>query len=182
MMRTLTAAVFAAAFGLDAAQAQTIAMNPELAKVIEAAKKEKQLTLEQGGQTFGGGLEKRMQEEMRTMFGIPDLEIKFTPGGPMGVVGQKIATEFRAGQPSSTDAWTGAAPQVVPLLKLDMFHKVDWVKLLPGRVQAEFVEAEGRALRAATGMPGILYNVQKAPEFTKVVTSEDLLKPEYKGK
>src|SRR5262245_10881326 len=113
MIRTVLAAACIAALSVGVAKGQTIAMNPDLAKVVGAAGKEKPLPLEQGGKPFGGGLDKRMQQEMRTMFGIPDLEIKFTPGGPMGVVGNKIATEFRAGQTSSTDVWTGAAPQVV---------------------------------------------------------------------
>jgi len=178
MMRALAAAL---AF-LTATPALAIDITPELAKLIEAAKTEKVLQLEAGAGVFGGGYEKRMEDEMKKMFGLPELAITFTPGGPMGVVGNKIATEFRAGQPSSTDAWTGAAPQVVPYLKLDMFHKVDWVKLLPGRITPALVEADGTALRASTGVAAIIYNMKKAPEFATVNVLDDLLKPEFKGK
>ena len=33
-----------------------------------------------------------------------------------------------------------------------------------------------------TGVPGVLYNQRVAPEFGKIVTTADLLAPEYKGK
>jgi ABC-type Fe3+ transport system substrate-binding protein len=100
----------------------------------------------------------------------------------MGVVGNKIATEFRAGQPASTDVWVGAAPQVVPLMKLDMFHKVAWDKMMPDRVKPALIEANGTALRMTTGVPGILYNKKIGAEFASAKTLEDLLKPQFKGK
>lgn len=182
VLRVAAAAAIAVLFAASTAGAQTIQVTPELAKIIEAAKKEKALTLESGPNIFGAGLEDRMTAEMKKMFGLPELTIRFSPGGPMGVVGNKIATEFRAGQTSSTDAWTGAAPQVVPYLKLNMFHKVEWDKLLPSRIKPEYIEADGTALRAATGVPGILYNIKKAPEFTQVKVLDDLLTPAFKNK
>jgi ABC-type Fe3+ transport system substrate-binding protein len=130
-----------------------------------------------------GGLEGKSAAEafFKKNFGI-DLDYRFTPGGPMGVVGNKIATEFRAGQKSATDVWAGAAPQIVPLLKLDMFHAVQWTSLYPARITATMVEADGRALRMATGLPSVLYNKNRAPEFVNISSMEDLLKPEYKGR
>ncbi len=170
------------ALGTGPAAAQAMKMTPELAKVIEAAKAEKVLDISSGDLVNGGGQAKpEIVAGFKKYFGI-DVDFEFTPGGPMGEIGNKVATEFRAGQKSSTDAWTGAAAQVVPLLKLDMFHKVDWVKLYPDRIKPEFVEADTRALRVATGMPGILYNKNKAPEFGNVATMADILKPAYKGK
>jgi ABC-type Fe3+ transport system substrate-binding protein len=155
---------------------------PELAKVIEAAKAEKQLDLANGGEVLGGTMmADRIKDGMKKMFAV-DFDMRVTPGGPMGVVGNKIATEFRAGQPSSTDAWVGAAPQVVPLMKLDMFHVVAWDKMLPNRIRPELIEANGTALRLTTGVPGILYSKKIGSEFTKVKVLDDLLKPEFKGK
>jgi len=155
---------------------------PELAKVIEAAKSEKQLDLANGGEVLGGvAMAERIATGMKKMFPV-EFDMRVTPGGPMGVVGNKIATEFRAGQPASTDAWVGAAPQVVPLMKLDMFHAVAWDKMLPGRIRSELIEANGTALRLTTGVPGILYNKKLGAEFAQVKTLDDLLKPEYKGK
>jgi ABC-type Fe3+ transport system substrate-binding protein len=178
-MRPLFAIIAALAVA-GAASAQSV--PPELVKVIEAAKAEKQLDLANGGEVLGGTtMAERIESGMEKMFGI-ELEMRVTPGGPMGVVGNKIATEFRAGQPSSTDVWVGAAPQVVPLMKLDMFHVVAWDKMLPGRIRPELIEANGTALRLTTGVPGILYSKKNGAEFTKVKVLDDLLKPEFKGK
>ena len=182
MIRMLAAAAAAAALGVTAAQAQIIAMNPDLAKVIEAAKKEKVLELSSGPGVLGGSeMAPQIAAGMKKVFGI-EFEYKFTPGGPMGEIGNKVATEFRANQTASTDAWTGAAAQVAPLLRLDMFHKVDWNKLYPNRIKPEFVEGGGTSLRIATGTSGVLYNKEKGPEFGKIARMEDMLKPEYKGK
>jgi ABC-type Fe3+ transport system substrate-binding protein len=178
-MRTLILSLATLALA-GAASAQSV--SPELAKVIEAAKTEKELDLANGGEVLGGTMmADRVKDGMKKMFAI-DFDMRVTPGGPMGVVGNKIATEFRAGQPASTDAWVGAAPQVVPLMKLDMFHVVAWDKLLPNRIRPELIEANGTALRLTTGVPGILYNKKIGADFAKVKTLDDLLKPEYKGK
>jgi ABC-type Fe3+ transport system substrate-binding protein len=178
------AAVLATATFLacGAASAQTITITPELKKVIDAAKAEKVLDVSSGPSVNGGAeMEQRIEEGFRKYFGI-DVDYKFTPGGPMGEIGNKVATEFRASQKASTDLWTGAAAQIVPLLKLDMFVKVDWDKLYPARIKPEWVEADGTALRVATGMPGILYNKQKGAGFGQVKTMDELLDPKFRGK
>jgi ABC-type Fe3+ transport system substrate-binding protein len=168
--------------GATPAPAADIKMTPELAKIVAAAKQERVLDISSGPAVNGGAeMGSRIVDGIKKYFGI-DIEYKFTPGGPMGEIGNKVATEFRANQTSSTDLWTGAAAQIVPLLRLDMFHKVEWAKLYPERIKPEFVEAEGRALAVTTGMPGILYNKVKAPEFGRVRSMDDLLKPEFKGK
>jgi lipopolysaccharide export system protein LptA len=59
---------------------------------------------------------------------------------------------------------------------------VPWTQLLPGRITPDIVEADGRALRTLTQMPGILYNKVKFPEFKNVKLMADLLKPEFKGR
>ena len=171
-----------AALGATGADAADFPISPELAKVIEAAKGEKVLELSAGPSVLGGAeMDTRIAAGMKKAFGF-DIEYRFTPGGPMGEIGNKVATEFRANQQASTDAWTGAAAQIVPLLRLDMFHKVEWHKLYPGRIKPEFVEGGGTALRIATGTSGVLYNREKGAEFAKIERMEDMLKPEYKGK
>jgi len=181
MTRIFAAAALAAfAFGLPAG-AQTIAMNPDLAKVVAAAKAEKVMDISSGPGVNGGAEQgPRIVAGIKKYFGI-DVEYKFTPGGPMGEIGNKVATEFRANQKASTDLWTGAAAQIVPLLKLDMFVKADWGKLYPERIKPEFVEVDGKALRIATGMPGILYNKQKGADFGKIQKMDELLEPKFKG-
>ena len=178
-MRAIIASFGALAFA-TAAAAQTIPMTPDLQKVIDGAKQEKELVIEAGGAVLGGG-DERIAPAMKKMFGV-DFAYKFTPGGLFGVIGNKVQTEFRAGQRASTDVWLATAPQIVPLLKVDMWRKVDWDKLYPGRIKPEYIEANGTALRITTSVPGVLYNKQRAPEFAQVRMMDDLLKPEYKGK
>lgn len=179
-MRILAGAC--AAFVALTGAAAAFQITPELKAIIEEAKKEKVLEASAGPQVLAGpAVKEKLTAFFKNEFGV-DVDFRFTPGGPMGVVGQKIATEFRAGQPSSTDLWTGAAPQVVPLLKLNMFRPVPWAKLYPGRITDALVDGDGFALKMTTGMPGIIYNPKVGPEFAKVDTLDDLLKPEFKGK
>jgi ABC-type Fe3+ transport system substrate-binding protein len=157
-------------------------MNADLQKIVDGAKAEKALVIEMGPTVFGGQITSdAFKEWAQKTYGI-DVAIAFNPGGPFGVIGNKIATEFRAGQPSSVDIWAASPPQYDPLLKLDMFRKVPWTELFPARITSNMIEADGFALAIATGTPGILYNMEKGPEFAKVRVVEDLLKPEYKGK
>jgi ABC-type Fe3+ transport system substrate-binding protein len=157
-------------------------VSPALQKVIEGAKKEGKIELSSGPRVLGSGtIEPDARAAIKAMYGV-DLDFRFTPGPAMGAMGNKLRTEFRAGQKASTDVWTAAAAQAEPLLAIDMFIRPDWPGLLPGRITANIVEGNGRALGVTTGMPGILYNKQRAPEFAKIERMDDLLKPEWKGK
>jgi len=165
-----------------AATAQTIPMTPELQKIVDGAKQEKTLITEMGPTVLGGQpLRDMFKEWVKKEQGI-DVTINATPGGPFGVIGNKIATEFRAGQPSSTDVWVASPPQYHPYLRLDMFRKVEWLKLFPGRIAPPMVEADNIAFLGANGIPGIIYNIQTGGIFAQPKTIDDLLKPEYKGK
>jgi len=101
-MRAIIASFGALAFA-TAAAAQTIPMTPDLQKVIDGAKQEKELVIEAGGAVLGGG-DERIAPAMKKMFGV-DFAYKFTPGGLFGVIGNKVQTEYRAGQKASTDVW-----------------------------------------------------------------------------
>jgi ABC-type Fe3+ transport system substrate-binding protein len=91
-------------------------------------------------------------------------------------------TEMQAGQPASTDLYNGTAVEVTPQLSKGLFRKVPWTELYPGRITREIAEADSRALRIVTKIPGILYNKNVAPQFAKADKVSDLLKPEFKGK
>jgi ABC-type Fe3+ transport system substrate-binding protein len=157
-------------------------MTPELQKIIDGAKTEKVMLSNTNPLVFGA------QENIDTAkawikqsFGV-DLDFDVTNGGPFGVVGSKILTEFRAGQPSSVDLWAASVPQYDPLLKTDMFVKVPWQTLWPDRIMKEQIGGDGYSIAFSTGTPGILYNPEKGADFAKVKVIDDLLKPEYKGK
>jgi ABC-type Fe3+ transport system substrate-binding protein len=72
--------------------------------------------------------------------------------------------------------------EVTPQLAKGLFRKVPWTELYGSRITRDIAEADGRALRIVTKIPGILYNKNVAPQFAKADKVSDLLKPEFKGK
>lgn len=183
-MRKLMAAAAAVVVigATSSAGAQAPPMTPELQKIIAAAKTEKVMLSNTNPQVFGTQQNiDAAKAWIKQNFGV-DLTFDVTNGGPFGVVGAKILTEFRAGQPSSVDIWTASVPQYDPLLKTGMFVKVPWQTLWPQRVVPQQLGGDGYTISFSTGTPGILYNTATGSDFTKVKVIDDLLKPEYKGR
>ncbi len=182
-IRNLILGAAAAAFlAAGPARAQAVAVTPELAKVIEAAKKEGKLLLRNAPTVMGGPDGARIaQEGIKQMFGV-DIPVEWSPGAAFGPLGSQLYEELQAGVPSSTDVYYATAPQIVPLMDEGMFQPVDWVALEPERIVPEMVEGDKRALRVSVALPGILYNPKIASWVTEIHTTDDLLKPQYKGK
>jgi ABC-type Fe3+ transport system substrate-binding protein len=173
---TLAAALTIASSAVALAQE----INPALRELATAAQREGTLTLSWSGSTLDGiqGAA-RFQAAINRMFGTT-IRINFLPGADMARIINTLATEYSAGQKASVDIALGAAPQLVPVLKLNYFEPVDWQKYLPRRIKSEMVEADGQLLRIVTGLSGSTYNSALAP--MKPVTLEDFLKPAWKGK
>jgi ABC-type Fe3+ transport system substrate-binding protein len=156
--------------------------SPELQKVIAGAKAEGALTLSYAENIIGGSQGSRIGAAgIKKMFGV-DLDVSFTPGPSFAPMASKLYTEMQAGQKATTDVYNGTAVQIEPYLKRGLFRKIAWPALWPERIPPAISEADGQALRIVTALPGVLYNKRVVPEFGKVVTMADLLKPEYKGK
>ena len=183
IVSVLALAMFApSVLALAPSRAAAADMTPELKAVIAGAKKEGALTLSYAENIMGGTEGSRVAAVgIKKMFGV-DLNVTFSPGPSFAPMATKLYTEMQADQKASTDVYNGTAVQVDPFLKRGLFRTIDWTKLLPGRITPEIAEADGRALRIVTALPGVLYNKKVAPEFGKAVTTADLLKPEYKGK
>jgi iron(III) transport system substrate-binding protein len=160
------------------ARAQNI--NPALKELAAAANREGTLTLSWSGTSLGGiqGAA-RYQAAMNRMFGT-NIRINFLPGADMARIVNQLATEHSAGQKGSVDIALGASPQIVPVVKLDMFEQVDWKKYLPNRITPEMIELDGRIIRIVTGLSGATYNSALAP--MKPTKLEDFLAPAWKGK
>jgi ABC-type Fe3+ transport system substrate-binding protein len=177
-------ATFGAAYGAGAqtAGADKPPMTPELQKIVDGAKAEKVMLSSTNPLVFGAQPNiDAAKAWIKQTFGV-DLDFNVTNGGPFGIVGAKIATEFRANQPSSVDLWAAGIAQYDPLLKSGMFVEIPWQKLWPQRVIAQQIGADGYSIGFATGTPGILYNTATGSDFAQVKTIDDLLKPEYKGR
>jgi ABC-type Fe3+ transport system substrate-binding protein len=184
-MRTISA-LRAAAIGLVAtlgfAQAQTVETNPDLAKVIAGAKQEGRLLLRSTTSVNGAADGARIaQDGIKRMFGV-DLAVEWVPGPAFAPLAAALYQEKQAGQPASGDVFVGTAIQITPYLDRGLFRPVDWTRLMPARITPAYVEADGRALRFMTFLPGINYNVKAAPWAPQINSVADLLKPDYKGK
>jgi iron(III) transport system substrate-binding protein len=155
--------------------------SPALAKIIEAAKKEPKLNLEWGGGILGGTEAlKDIAAKLNATYGT-NITIRFTPGASLPEIVNQVVLSNASGSPSPTDAVIGSDQHAADLAAKNASMPVDWVSLLPGRIDPSSVDAEGRAIRIYTTMPGgIVYNTQLAPEKPTKLT--DLLKPEWKGK
>src|SRR5690348_1031483 len=167
---------------LSLAQAQTAESNPDLAKVVAAARQEGKLLL-RSTTSVNGAAEgaKLAQDGIKRMFGV-DLAVEWVPGPAFAPLAAALYQEKQGGQPASGDVFVATPIQITPYLDRGLFREVDWVKLMPSRIKPDLVEAEGRAVRFMTFLPGINYNVKVATWVPEINVLEDVLKPQYKGK
>ncbi len=184
MRRPIGAAMLAVAALLAApvARAQTVEITPALAKVIDGAKKEGRLVLRNAPTVMGGADGARIaQQGIKQMFGI-DLPVDWSPAAAFGPLAAQLYQELQAGVPASTDVYYATPVQIVPYMDKGMFQPVDWAALMPARITPAMVEADRHALRVAVALPAILYNPTLATWVPDIKTTDDLLRPEYKGK
>jgi ABC-type Fe3+ transport system substrate-binding protein len=170
------------ATALSAAHAQTVEITPELAKVIEGARKEGKLQL-RSTTSVNGAAEgaKVAQDGIKRMFGV-DLAVEWVPGPAFAPLAAALFQEKQAGQPASGDVFIATAIQITPYLDRGLYQPIDWAKLMPARIKPELIEGDGKALRFMTFLPGINYNVNVATWVPQIKVLFDILKPEHKGK
>ena len=181
-MLVRSAALCAAVLLWPLAGAGAEEMTPALAKVIEAAKAEGQLSIRSTSTVLGGAEGARVAKDgIKRMFGV-DLQVSWSPGPAYGPMASILAQERQAGQKASTDIYAATAVQISPYLAQGLFQPIVWRDLMPQRITADTVEAGGRVLRYRTVVPSISYNVQEAKWVNDIGTFDDLLKPAYKGK
>ena len=170
------------AMGTTAVHAQTPPKNPLLDAAIAGANKEGKLTVRWTNNIFGGPDGAKMAEEaINRTFGT-HITVEWSPGPAYGPMAAQLYQEMQAGQPATSDIYIATAVQLSPYLDKNLFKTIDWVGLMPSRIKPEMVEADGRAIRIASNLPGIVYSIKAAPWVPEVKTTPDLLKPEYKGK
>ena len=181
MSRYLHFGAFCAALWMTQAVAPAVAqeLRGQIQDLAAAANKEATLTLSWSQASLGGsqGAE-RIQAAMNKMFNT-HIHIDFVPGPDMARVFNQVATEYSAGQKSHVDLLLGAAAQIVPVVKLDMFQPFDWNAYLPPGTP-KISEIDNKIVRIVTGLSGVTYNSALAPSTPK--TLQDFLKPEWKGK
>ena len=155
-------------------------LSPEMKAIAQAADKEGTLKLAWAPNILGGARgAQTIAQGMNKMFGT-NVKLTYTPGADLVTLGFQVGTEAGAGRPASTDALLGVYNTVAPLAKDKRLVQVPWPKLLPGRVDANIIEADGGAVRIASLPYGIAYNTKLMPNPPKTLAG--FLKPEYKGK
>ncbi len=107
------------------AAAGAIEMTPALKKITAAANAEGGIRFHMGTSPVGGpdGI-KAAEAGINKMFGTK-IKLSYSPGPAYAALGAKILTEHQAKQPASSDVYIATAIQLVPLLRRDLFIKVD---------------------------------------------------------
>ena len=164
------------------AAAHALEPSSALQAVIDGAKKEGKLEIVAPGSVIGNSQQvQEIGKAMNATFGT-DIAVSYVPGPPsVPQMLDNIETSQKAGLPSPTSVFIAPTELAGLAQRHNAVGKVDWAALLPGRITAKIIEADGTALRAYTTLPGgIIYNTQLAPSKPKLLT--DLLAPEWKGK
>jgi ABC-type Fe3+ transport system substrate-binding protein len=148
--------------------------------VIDAARREGQLTLVWSGIDDPEAI-RRLAEGFNRTYGLT-LNIQFTPGPAMPEMAGRIAQEYQAGRPASTDVFIGTEAHIPSLMQVDALEPVDWPAWAPNLRNPELLAPNGVAVEVATRTPGITYHTGKLTGDAVPRTAEDLLKPLYKGR
>jgi ABC-type Fe3+ transport system substrate-binding protein len=180
-MKTLGIFALGALAVVAAMPARAADQTPALQQVIAAAQKEGKLELQWGTGMIGDSANiKKMADGMNAMFGT-SIAVRFTPGPSEPEELNKVTIAAAANTPSPTDILISTNQYAGELVENKGAVPVDWVALMPDRIQPQSVEAGNSVIRTFTTLPGaIIYNPTLVPyKPTKLV---DLLKPEWKGK
>lgn len=179
--RAATALAFIASSTFVAYPAFATDRSPALNALIAAAEKEGQIVVQWGSNQLGGdsGL-KDITNGMNAMFGT-HIASQLTPAPNENEALNTVVIARNINHPSPTDIFIGSNQHGALIQQRKLGISVDWRALLPDRIAASSIEADGAALRMYTVIPGgIIYNPQRAPYAPVNLT--DLLKPEWKGK
>lgn len=173
--------VAVSAFAFFAAPAGAAEWTPALQQVVAAAQKEGKLELQWGSGMIGdSNVMKAMGAGMNAMFGT-SIAMRYTPGPSEPEMLNKVLIAAAANLPSPTDILISTNQYSGELVENKGAVPVDWVALMPDRIQPQSVEAGSSAIRTFTTLPGaIIYNPKLVPY--KPTSLADLLKPEWKGK
>ena len=153
-----------------------------LQALIDAARREGQLTFIWGEGTLGGteGV-RRLAEGFNRYYGL-NLNVQFTPGPSMPQMAARVAQEVSAGRPTSTDLLVGYASSMAAAIQAVALESVDWASWAPNLQDPRLLAPGGVAVTIQTSLGGISYNTAKLRGDLVPRTLQDLLRPEYKGR
>ena len=156
--------------------------SPALQSLVDGARQEGSLSFVWGQGTLGGteGI-RRLADGFNKTYGL-SLDVKFTPGPNMAEMAPRIAQEYQAGRPSTSDVAVGYAQHMLAMIDADALEPVDWTTWAPNVQNPAAVAADGRAVAVQSSTTGITYNSTRLSGSLAPRSLQDLLKPEYKGR
>ena len=156
-----------------------------LDQLIAGAKKESELTLIAGAQTFGGTKNLSVLEAaFNKRFGL-NAKIRFAAGPEMNAMAARVITELKSGNKASTDIYHGSQSHFALLHKEKALERVNWSGVFPWITKPmEIFPEEG--LLVFTSLRGMIHNSNLIPKDKAPKTYEDLvdarLSPTWAGK
>ncbi|HZS03009.1 MAG TPA: ABC transporter substrate-binding protein [Chloroflexota bacterium] len=151
-----------------------------LQRVVDAARAERELVLLWSGVDQPEEI-RRLADGFNHAYGL-DVRVQFTPGPSMPAVGAKIAQEYQAGRPASSDVFIGSESHLTAMLEADALEPIDWASWSLNVRDPRLLAPNGVAVKLASRAPGITYNTQRVSEAALPRTLDDLLRPEFKGR
>ncbi len=177
----LAVLVFAIVLAAGALRAES------LAQVIEAAKKERNLSVKLQG-TFTPKSMKRLEREISEKYGV-NLDIKLTPTNMSKDI-PEVIMEQKAGVPPTYDALNLMSSHITYGIKVGVLEKVDWEPLLAKGtprnamlgVPPQDERLFGYGINCFTGRLGLMYNPGKVSAQELPRTLKGLADPKWKDK
>ncbi|HTN71108.1 MAG TPA: extracellular solute-binding protein [Methylomirabilota bacterium] len=158
-------------------------VSDKLPSLIKAAQAEGMLNLVWGENTFHGltGV-RELVAGMNKQYGTSVIA-NWTPGPSQPQMAARIAQEFAAGVPATSDVYIGGSESYIATLAspLMVLEQVDWASYFP-QIDATAVQLKGAAIEISGRFPGIVYNTRLIAKNDAPKSLMDLLNPKFKGK
>jgi iron(III) transport system substrate-binding protein len=166
-----------------AATASAVAQNPEIQRLLNAAREagETELNVSWSANSIGGyeGIS-RFERLFNAMYGT-NIKITLTPGPSMPDMAAKVVQEYVAGRKASSDVYLGNETYTATLLQHDAAEPYDYTLLSP-RITPDIVALNNVGVEIYSSIPAILYNTDIISAAQAPRTLEDVLDPKWKGK
>jgi ABC-type Fe3+ transport system substrate-binding protein len=165
-----------------AGAAQTAAPTSAVQQLVDAARKEGELTLIWGENTMSGSEgAQRMAAAFNAHYGL-NLNVQFTPGPPMPEVATRLVQEYRAQRRASTDVFLGAESHVRVLAKGEALEPVDWLSWAPHVQDPRLIAPGNVAVELISSPIGMTYSTARLTGSAVPTSLQDLLEPRFKGR
>jgi iron(III) transport system substrate-binding protein len=155
----------------------------DLQAIVEAAKKEGELTLSHGSTLGAASGAKVLQDAFNKTYNT-NITFNYTPGDSFPAMVLKITQENQAKKTASTDVVFSLPDTLETAITAGSIQKVDWKSWAPNiqRISSpEVIAPDGTAVALSSYMSGISYNSNKLKGDQIPTSMADLLKPQYKG-